>query len=62
MLSCLLSCVYQTHDMISIYPLYIISCLYSVSYHILTIKRTFIAQKKTNLNCIENCARERLEY
>jgi len=33
----MLSCVYQTHDMISIYPLYIISCLYPVSNHILSL-------------------------
>jgi len=28
---------HQTHDMISIYPLYIISCLYPVSYHIISL-------------------------
>jgi len=35
MLSCLLSCV--SHDMISIYPVYIILCLYPVSYHIISL-------------------------
>jgi hypothetical protein len=33
----LLSCDHQTHDMISVYPIHIISCLYPALYHIISI-------------------------
>jgi len=37
MISCLLSCVHQTHDMINVYHVLIISYLYPTLYHILPI-------------------------
>jgi hypothetical protein len=37
MISCLLSCDHQTYDRISVYPIYIISCLYPIIYHILSL-------------------------
>jgi len=37
MILCLLSCVYQTCDMISVYHVYIISNPYPVPYHILSL-------------------------
>ena len=36
MISCLLSCAHQTHDMINVYHVHIISCLYPTPYHILS--------------------------
>jgi len=37
MILCLLSCVYQTYDMIDVYPVYIISYHYPFSYHIISL-------------------------
>jgi len=39
MILCLLSCVYQTCDMIDVYLVYIISYPYPFSYHIMCTKR-----------------------
>jgi len=37
MISCLLSCAHQTHDMINAYYVFIISYLYPALYHILPL-------------------------
>jgi hypothetical protein len=37
MLSTFLSCVHQTHDRISVYPITIISYPYPASYHIMSL-------------------------
>jgi len=51
MISCLLSCVHQTHDRINIYHVLIISYLYPILYHIMLLS---YPDYQTGLyNCIE---------
>jgi hypothetical protein len=49
-LSCLLSCPHQTHNRISVYPVYIISYLYPVSYPIMSL---FYSDHQTDPKCLE---------